>query len=286
MNILFNTSTGRKGFASLIFVLFIITWTCNALAIEYMSTDKKNAVLTQKQILNNEYQDNIDFIQSEIDKFNGDFKWLKAQIQKMVMFNQFVPEKMYKSLAFKQSKIQVLSKLKLKFENLMKENKAKEFQKTNTIIQTGSNPACNVEAVKKKIKQFGLEDWLELTEIPGTKGVRIANRLPILFASASSEIAEGYKTFLKNFSSAMQGCHARIFVDGYADIDPIHTSKYPSNFELGAIRAASVVHELIKNGLNPSIFKIGSTGKYRFPEQKSSEWKTLERHADIRVEFQ
>ena len=77
----------------------------------------------------------------------------------------------------------------------------------------------------------------------------------------------------------------KIMVKGYADIDPIHTKKYPSNFELGAVRAANVVHELIKNGLKPSIFQINSSGKYRFSANRELKQKALERRAEVTIVF-
>ncbi len=77
----------------------------------------------------------------------------------------------------------------------------------------------------------------------------------------------------------------KILVNGYADTVPIKNKKYPSNFELGATRAANIVHHLVGHGLKPSIFKIESTGKYRFASKGMSKQKTLERRAEVTVIF-
>ncbi|MCP3928538.1 MAG: OmpA family protein, partial [Bacteroidetes bacterium] len=115
--------------------------------------------------------------------------------------------------------------------------------------------------------------------------LKLKTTLPILFPIGSAEIANEYKSFFMRFANLLKAYEVQIIVQGYADIDPIHTKKYPSNFELGAIRAANVVHELIKNGLKPSIFKINSPGKYRFSASGEPTQKALERRAEVTVVF-
>ena len=254
-----------------------------AFAFEKTASLKDFKALQLKSESSEELKGTINFIHSEINKIKKDLKWLSSKIKKMEACKQFVPEKMYKSIKFKKTKIQALTRLKKKHEVLLEKKGVQEPQKKIRITKTKTamKQTCNGIFLEKKIKQFGLADWLELVKSKNT--LRIENRLPILFASASASIAKEYKAFLKNLSSVLKGCNMRIFVDGYADIDPINTKKYPSNFELGAARAANVVHALVKNGISPSVFKIGSTGRYRFAEHKASEWKALERHVNIAI---
>ncbi|MCK5311759.1 MAG: OmpA family protein, partial [Desulfobacteraceae bacterium] len=134
-----------------------------------------------------------------------------------------------------------------------------------------------------EIQQAGLIDWIEMID-SGTC-LRLKTTLPILFPVGSAEIAKEYKSFFSRFANLLKAYEVQIMVEGYADIDPIHNKKYPSNFELGAIRAANVVHELVKNGLKPSIFKINSPGKYRFTANGESTQKALERRAEVIVVF-
>lgn len=229
-------------------------------------------------------KEKIRFIQSEIDKISQDLEWLSSRIKEMEMFRQFVPDKMYKSVEFKRKKIEVLSKLKGQLDALAKKDRKIEPVKKNPppTKKTTRSPDDN-RAIKERIKQFGLSDWLEL--VKDKNGARIENRLPILFASGSAEIAEEYKSFLKTVARLVKGVKIRVLVDGYADSDPIHTTEYSSNFELGAARAASVVHELVKNGVNPDDFKIGTTGSYRSGKHKASKWKALDRHVNLTIFF-
>lgn len=230
-----------------------------------------------------ELQAKIGFIKTEIDKVNADLMWLSGRIKKMEAFKQFIPQKMYDSVKYKESKIQILTKLMNRYKGMVKlKNGGVRTAKTQKKIPPGA-AECGAYRLEKKIRQTGLADWLEV--VKNRERLNIENTLPILFASGSSAIAPEYQSFLKELAAVLKGCHVRIFVDGYADTDPIRTKKYPSNFELGAIRAANVAHALIYNGLNPGSFKIGSTGQYRFADHKASEWKALERHVNIRIEL-
>ncbi len=139
------------------------------------------------------------------------------------------------------------------------------------------------EELRRGIKKAGLGDWVDVVG-DGTC-VRIENQLPILFASGKANLVKEYKVFLKKLARFLKPYDVRIVVDGYADTDPIHTAKYPSNFELGATRAANIVHELVRNGLKPSVFKIGSTGEHRFYAKKTSKRKLFERRAQVSVIF-
>ena len=230
-----------------------------------------------------ELEAKIGFIQAEIDKIDADLTWLSDRIKRMEAFNRFIPQKMHDSVAYKESKIQILTKLMNRYKGMLKPKDADiRTAKVQKTILPGT-AECGMDRLEKRIRQTGLADWMEV--VKNRERLSIENTLPILFASGSSAIAPEYQSFLKELAGVLKGCHVRIFVDGYADTDPIRTEKYPSNFELGAIRAANVAHALIHNGLNPGSFKIGSTGQYRFADHKASEWKALERHVNIRIEL-
>ncbi|MDA3791499.1 MAG: OmpA family protein [Desulfobacula sp.] len=240
---------------------------------------KKNIHLELQAIIIQNYQDQITFIGSEIIKIQQDAEWLSLKVKKMEDFTQFVPQRLYDSIVFKKSKIQSLEKLKQRYETLVKSTDLNPGGK-----QTKDHRNSGFETnLRKKILGLGLEDWLEL--IPDDTPLCLENRLPMLFSSGSAAIAKGYKPFIKKLATLIKGYDVRIVINGYADTDPIRTKQYPSNFELGAARASSVAHALIQYGIKPSVFKIGSTGEYRFDSHKASEWKNLQRHVNISIFF-
>ena len=144
---------------------------------------------------------------------------------------------------------------------------------------------CNLDkdALVRHIKKENLEDWVRVVE-DGTC-LKLDTTLPILFSTGSARIAEEYKPFFERFARFLDTYDVRVRVDGYTDPDPINTEKYPTNFELGAARAANVVHEMVRNGLKPSIFNIGSTAEHRFDAKGRSKRKSMERKAEVTVIF-
>ncbi len=133
------------------------------------------------------------------------------------------------------------------------------------------------------VKKAGLSDWVEIV---GTGScLRIETTLPILFPTGSAKLAGEYKSFFKKLAGFLKPYDVKVLVTGYADKVPIQNKKYPSNFELGATRAANIVHQFVSYGLKPSIFRIESTGKYRFAAKQPSVQKSLERRAEVTVIF-
>ncbi|WP_300461142.1 OmpA family protein [Desulfobacula sp.] len=133
------------------------------------------------------------------------------------------------------------------------------------------------------IKGSGLGDWLEVVETGPC--LRMETTLPILFSSGSATVAKEYKLFLNNLAVFLKPYDVNVIVSGYADTVPIKSKTYPSNFELGATRAANIVHQLVRSGLKPAIFKIESAGEYRFAAEEMSKQKSFERRAEVTVIF-
>lgn len=105
---------------------------------------------------------------------------------------------------------------------------------------------------KKLIKVSSNKLWVEV-EI----------NTSILFTSGSADLdPEAYKP-LKKLGNMLTSLPNYIDVEGYTDNKPINNSVYPSNWELSAARAASVVRLFINEGVTPSHLSIVGYGKYR-----------------------
>ena len=146
-----------------------------------------------------------------------------------------------------------------------------------------SGPSVKKSGIEQEIIKIGLTDWVEVSG--ENNCLRIKTILPILFSSGSAVVAQEYKTFLKKLALFLKPYDIKVVVSGYADTDPIKTKQYPSNFELGAARATNIVHELVKNGLKPSVFQVETTGEYRFSAQQPSSRKSFHRRAQVEVIF-
>ncbi|MFO7883909.1 MAG: OmpA family protein [Desulfobacteraceae bacterium] len=263
-----------------------------------------------------EFHNKFEEVEQEIVSTKNNLDWLTLRIKQMEDLNRFVPQSMRKSLAFKKNKLAALKKQKNRLETILQshpdltallEKKQRGFSERNILesdqefqqpdtIKPG--PANNNEKylsskkmktdeleaeIRAKIEKSDLGAWVEVITNPGC--LKLETRLPVLFASGSAVIVKEYKGFFKKLASLIKEYDIKVLVDGYADKDSIRTEKYPSNFELGAARAANVVHELVSCGIKPSVFTIGTSGRYRHQAKGMSKRKTLERRADLTIVF-
>ena len=246
-----------------------------------------------------EYQEKFFVVEQEISTVEKNLKWLEFKVKRMEAFHRFVPVSMENSIEFKKERLVALKKVKKCLRDLLKAagytidysyKKIGSGQKKRAVVQRTEGVKRSLENLKTadfkneilgKIEKSGLGSWVEI--VTDGSCLKLETRLPILFASGSAALVKEYKIFFKDLAALLKEYDVRVFVDGYADINSINTKKYPSNFELGAARAANVVHELVKYGIKPSVFQIGSTGRYRPRAKGMSKRKTLERRVDLTI---
>src|SRR5690606_24995776 len=71
------------------------------------------------------------------------------------------------------------------------------------------------------------------------------------FASGRSEVDPAFLPTLARAGAPLAPIRGAITVSGHTDDVPIATSRYRSNWDLSAARAASVAHELLAAGIEP-----------------------------------
>jgi chemotaxis protein MotB len=84
----------------------------------------------------------------------------------------------------------------------------------------------------------------------------------ILFPSGSGAFAAQAEPVLDKLGEVLKPFPNPIRVEGHTDDRPIRTSAFPSNWELSAARAASVVHQFTKQGIDPLRLEIVGFGEF------------------------
>lgn len=93
--------------------------------------------------------------------------------------------------------------------------------------------------------------------------VQIQINTSILFDTGSAVLEnDGFKP-LNALAKVLAPLPNMILVEGHTDKIPITTQRFPSNWELSAHRAASVVHLFTRNGIKPSRLSAIGYGQYR-----------------------
>ena len=85
----------------------------------------------------------------------------------------------------------------------------------------------------------------------------------MLFPSASAHLSHTAVNVLRDISRILSNMPNLIQVEGNTDNRPIHTEEFPSNWELSAARAASVVHLMTRLGIDPSRLSAIGYGEHR-----------------------
>jgi chemotaxis protein MotB len=84
-----------------------------------------------------------------------------------------------------------------------------------------------------------------------------------LFASGSATVAASAVPAIQRLATLLKDAGVRLQVEGHTDSVPISTAQFPSNWELSAGRAASVVHLLSGYGIDPAAIAAVGYGEHR-----------------------
>ena len=112
--------------------------------------------------------------------------------------------------------------------------------------------------------------------------VEIEMNTSILFSSADSELEDEAYPALKALAAVIKTLPNSVDVEGHTDNIPIKNELFPSNWELSAARAASVVHLFTKYGVDPR--RLSSIGYAEYRPKSSNataEGRLLNRRVKI-----
>jgi chemotaxis protein MotB len=107
----------------------------------------------------------------------------------------------------------------------------------------------------------------------------------VLFASGSAELSTGGMQTINQVASILVTIPDRKFqVEGYTDNVPIKTARFPSNWELGAGRAITIVNTIMAAGMTPSRLSAASYGEFKpVAGNDSEQGRTANRRIEIVV---
>ncbi len=154
---------------------------------------------------------------------------------------------------------------------------------------TNINDVQSLKSLKEKIENYlddnNLENQIQVNL--DSRGLLLRLNDNVLFDSGKAQLKPESKTtlrFLSNLLGQNEFNDKYIRVEGHTDSDPIISNfKYPTNWELSSIRAASVVRFFIEEeGMSPERFSIAGYSKYHPVKPNTSEEnKAKNRRVDI-----
>lgn len=105
----------------------------------------------------------------------------------------------------------------------------------------------------------------------------------ISFPVGRADLLEEIKEPLKNISNFINRSYVyRVIVSGHTDTTPIHTQKFPSNWELSVARAMSVAKFLMAQDVDPTGISVEGFGQYDpVADNESREGRQANRRVEI-----
>ena len=102
----------------------------------------------------------------------------------------------------------------------------------------------------------GLQEAVRANDLGGlvevrmtSRGVEVTASSELLFESGQSEVSPRAASLMTSVGALIGPLPALVAVEGHTDDVPMNSAKYPSNWELSAARASSVVRRLMAAGI-------------------------------------
>jgi chemotaxis protein MotB len=151
------------------------------------------------------------------------------------------------------------------------------------------NKRMAIEAAEKVRKAAEREKLDEAIKVHVTEsGIAIKIADPIGFESGSADLKPQLHGILRDIAGVInEAPTSQIRVEGHTDNVPISSVRFPSNWELSAARALSVVRHMAQNsGVDPSRLSAIGYGEYRpVVPNTTSENRSINRRIEIYVDY-
>jgi len=122
-----------------------------------------------------------------------------------------------------------------------------ESKSTNQSLVAQDGLGAMQSRIEEQFAGAGLGDSVNVSLSPGKLNIRLNDK--ILFDSGEAEFNQQAAAVMQPLLTMLADSDLHISVEGHTDNVPINTSRFPSNWELSAARAISVVRYLQTNGI-------------------------------------
>ncbi len=160
-------------------------------------------------------------------------------------------------------------------------------QTVHAVDEVGAMVNREMEDIISEVEEFVFKNKLsgEVRVSSDERGAVITISDVVLFPSGSAEMTPKGRATLRQVFDVLKQFNYNIKVEGHTDNTPIHTLRYPSNWELSAFRAAEVAHMLIDDGYPPERLSVEGFAEFR-PIVPNTSLENRSRNRRIEVVYQ
>ena len=141
----------------------------------------------------------------------------------------------------------------------------REFPESNPGLKPSAKDKANLEKISSQVEK-NLKPLIDQDQIKISKNdlwVEIEIKSNILFTSGNASLAVAARPVLRKIAGILKTTDNQVQVEGFTDNVPIDTEEFPSNWELSAARAASVVHLFSNQRVDPNRLSEVGYGEYK-----------------------
>lgn len=138
-------------------------------------------------------------------------------------------------------------------------------QTVHAVDEVGAMVNREMEDIISEVEEFVFKNKLsgEVRVSSDERGAVITISDVVLFPPGSAEMTPKGRTTLSQVFDVLKQFNYNVKVEGHTDNTPIHTLRYPSNWELSASRASEVAHMLIDDGFPPERLSVEGFAEFR-----------------------
>jgi len=100
--------------------------------------------------------------------------------------------------------------------------------------------------IAKVVSEMGLEDTV--TVKASSRGVLMQVQGQVFFSAGQADLKSGAQPFLDEIARIIKASPYNVAIEGHTDDSPIHTERFPSNWELSTGRAISALRYMVDHG--------------------------------------
>jgi chemotaxis protein MotB len=100
--------------------------------------------------------------------------------------------------------------------------------------------------IAKVVAEMGLEDTVTVKS--SSRGVLMQVEGQVFFEAGQAELKDASHPFLDEIARIIKASPYHVAIEGHTDDTPIHTARFPSNWELSTTRAISALRYLVDRG--------------------------------------
>lgn len=116
------------------------------------------------------------------------------------------------------------------------------------------------------------------------RGINVEINASVLFEQGEAELSEQSVKTLEAVARVLKNDTHMIQVEGHTDSVPIANTKFPSNWELSAVRASSVIRLFVENGVNEKRLQaIGHAATIPVDSNESDEGRQRNRRVQLMI---